>query len=87
MEWFNRKILIAFASSNILWQITFVSCELFILRIIDPDLIGIWQMVILIQSYSIISRLGIINAMNREFPYLLGQENLKKRMLVLIELN
>lgn len=78
MEWFNRKILIAFASSNILWQITFVSCELFILRIIDPDLIGIWQMVILIQSYSIISRLGIINAMNREFPYLLGQENLKK---------
>ncbi|MDF1865111.1 MAG: oligosaccharide flippase family protein [Saprospiraceae bacterium] len=78
MEWFDRKILLIFASSSVLWQITFVGCELAILRFIDPELIGIWQLALLIQSYSAISRLGIMNAMNREFPFYLGQANEEK---------
>ena len=75
MQWFNRKILLIFASSSIIWQITYVGCELAILRFVDPDMIGIWQLVLLFQSYSAISRLGIMNAMNREFPFYLGQKN------------
>jgi O-antigen/teichoic acid export membrane protein len=78
MKWFNRKILFLFAGSSILWQITYIGCEFAVLRFVDPELIGIWQLVLLIQSYSAISKLGIINAMNREFPFFLGQKNEEK---------
>lgn len=82
MEWFNKKVLFIFASSSILWQVTFVITEFVILRLVDPEYIGIWQLILLIQGYSLISRLGILNAMNREFPFSLGQQNTQRAKIV-----
>jgi O-antigen/teichoic acid export membrane protein len=45
-------------------------------RWIDPYYIGIWQSLVLLESYSIFLRMGIINGMNRELPYNMGQGNI-----------
>lgn len=43
-----------------------------ILAWLHPELMGIWQILIVVRSYATILGLGVVNAMNRELPYLLG---------------
>jgi O-antigen/teichoic acid export membrane protein len=44
-------------------------------RWIEPYYIGIWQSLVLIEVYSTFIRLGVINGMNRELPFAMGQGN------------
>jgi O-antigen/teichoic acid export membrane protein len=43
------------------------------LRWIEPAFVGIWQTLVLAQSYFLVVRLGVLNGMNRELPFLLGR--------------
>lgn len=45
---------------------------LVVLRWIPPGQMGVWQTLLLAQSYLGILKLGVPNAMNRELPFLLG---------------
>lgn len=72
MKWFNKRVLLIFSSANILTQIIIILSEFVILRLIDPDKIGLWQALLLIQGYAVISRFGILNAFNREYPFFVG---------------
>lgn len=47
-------------------------------RFIDPKFIGIWQMMLIVESYSVFLRLGIVNGMNRELPYAYGKNKIEK---------
>jgi len=43
------------------------------LRWVDPAAMGVWQTLVLAQSYFLVVRFGVLNGMNRELPYLLGR--------------
>ena len=62
-----------FVVANLGVKFTLLFCQLVILKFIPPDLIGIWQLAIVINTYCLFSNLGIIGAMNREYPYFLGK--------------
>ena len=47
-------------------------------RWIDPYYIGIWQVMMLVQTYSAFLRLGILNGMNRELPFYMGKGDLQQ---------
>ena len=51
-----------------------------ILRWIDPKEYGIWQSLLIINSYIIIIQSGIINGLNRELPYVMGKDDQKSIM-------
>lgn len=44
-------------------------------KFIEPYYIGIWQTLLLIETYLMFMRMGIINGMNRELPFELGKGN------------
>lgn len=62
---------------------TVLFTELWVLRVIEPNLIGIWQFAIVLKSYLMITRLGILNAMNRDVPHLDGRGQTTKSEQVL----
>lgn len=74
MKWLNKKVLLFYSVSNITYQLFFAACEIILLRFINPELIGVWQFIVLIQSYAYVSRLGVLSAINREYPFYLGKE-------------
>ncbi len=69
------KSISLFTFSSVFLNISSLIAGLVTYRFIEPYYIGIWQSLMLIDSYSIFFRLGIINGMNRELPYAMGQGN------------
>jgi O-antigen/teichoic acid export membrane protein len=82
-SWFSKKSFTFYLAGNISYQLCFILSEILILRIIDVEVIGIWQWVLLLQSYALISRLGILNSFNREYPYLLQRKENSKSFEIL----
>ena len=78
INWFNYKDFLSFFGGNIFFQISAIFCELIILKLVTVNQIGLWQFALLLQSYFIISRLGIINAFNLEYPLALGKRKITK---------
>jgi O-antigen/teichoic acid export membrane protein len=66
---------IKFLMSNIFYQGVILISDFYLLRIIDKELVGLWQYALLLQTYTLILRLGIINSFNRQYPYYLALEN------------
>ncbi len=54
-------------------RFTQLCCQLVVLKFIPPDLIGVWQFAIVVNTYLLFSQLGIVGAMNREYPYFMGK--------------
>lgn len=50
-----------------------MACGLAVLRWLPPAQIGIWLTLQVVEAYALWIRLGVLNAMNREYPFLLGQ--------------
>jgi O-antigen/teichoic acid export membrane protein len=79
MNFANMKFVpvnfIKFLSSNIFYQGAIFISDFYILRIIDQEQIGLWQYALLLQSYTLILRLGIINSFNRGYPHYIAEEN------------
>jgi O-antigen/teichoic acid export membrane protein len=67
-----------YSGSNLLVQVTTFACQLVVLRFVPPELMGIWAAAVLVNTLLLFSRLGIINAMNREYPYFLGRDEREK---------
>ncbi len=82
-SWFSKKSFPLYLTGNVFYQLCFILSEILILRIIDVEIIGVWQWVLLLQSYALISRLGILNAFNREYPYLLQRKEKNKSVEIL----
>jgi O-antigen/teichoic acid export membrane protein len=70
IPWFDFKMFFKYASGNFIFQITTIFAEIYVLKLVDVNQIGIWQYGLLLQGYVIISRLGIINSFNRDYPFL-----------------
>ncbi|MEQ6123445.1 oligosaccharide flippase family protein [Pseudotenacibaculum sp. MALMAid0570] len=83
MPWFDFSVFFKYAGGNIFFQIVSIVAEFAVLKLVDVQEIGIWQYALLLQGYVIISRLGIINAFNRDYPYLKSSEKDEKARLIL----
>lgn len=83
LDWFKSGTFSIYASGNIVFQVSSLFSELYILNLVSVNGIGAWQLALLLQSYVILSRLGIINAFNREYPFLLGSKDQSKANLIL----
>lgn len=56
----------------VLSQVTQMVCGFVVLRWVTPEQVGPWQALLLLEPYMGVLRLGIVNAMNRSYAYLLG---------------
>ncbi len=65
-----------YLSSSIFGSIISLVTGFFTYRYIEPSLIGIWALFSILEVYSTFSRLGVINGLGRELPYLLGKNKL-----------
>jgi O-antigen/teichoic acid export membrane protein len=74
--------LFLFAGANLLLQATFLVCQFLVLRFIPPEQMGVWAFVALLEGYFLITQLGVINAMNREYPYFAGLNQTDKAVAV-----
>lgn len=83
LHWFNLNTFLKFAGGNLVYQLITIFCDVWILKMVDVNSMGIWQYALLLQSYVIISRLGILNAFNREYPYLLSLNENKNATTIL----
>lgn len=59
----------AFAASNLVSQVTSLLAHLWVLTFIRPEDVGIWAYAVLLEQYLAITQFGVLNAMNREFPF------------------
>lgn len=75
LQWFNLKAFGGYLGGNLLFQLVSFAAEFAVLKMVDIEEMGLWQMALLIQGYVIISRLGIINAYNLEYPLAIAKKD------------
>lgn len=68
----NNSTLLRFSSASIFMSITGMFSGLVIMRWIPPDEYGVWQSLLIIQSYAGIVQAGVVHGLNRELPFRLG---------------
>lgn len=83
LPWFDIKDFAHYTSGNLTFQIASIVAELTVLAFVSIENMGNWQLGLLIQSYVVLARLGIINAFNREYPYLSASEDVEKSTRIL----
>ncbi len=66
---------LAFAGSSVAVNAATLIAGVLVLRWIEPAAIGVWQTLLLAQSWLNLIRFGVLNGMNRELPYLLGRND------------
>ncbi|MFH0887260.1 MAG: hypothetical protein V1843_03740, partial [bacterium] len=76
MSFHKYKNVSLFTFSAVILNISSLISGFLVYRWIDPYYIGIWQTMMLVQTYSTFLRLGVINGMNRELPFCLGKGDL-----------
>jgi O-antigen/teichoic acid export membrane protein len=64
--------LFRYSGASILLQGATMVCNLLVLRWMKPESIGLFQSVLLIQTYSFLIQAGTLNGLNRELPFALG---------------
>lgn len=69
------KVLLGFASSQILANFLRILSGFLVVRALDPEAYGLFTGVGVYLGYFALGHLGIINGLGREFPYQLGKGN------------
>jgi O-antigen/teichoic acid export membrane protein len=67
-----------FALSSVILNFSGIISGFLLYKWVDPYYVGLWSNLLLIDTYSTFLRLGIINGMNRQFPYWLGKGNVER---------
>lgn len=69
----HHRVLVRFSSSSILLQGAALACNIIVLKWLNPEDIGLFQSVMLIQNYSMLVQAGILNGLSRELPFAFGE--------------
>jgi O-antigen/teichoic acid export membrane protein len=67
------KDIARYSSATIVAQLVQMGCNFAVLAWLSPAQMGIWLALQAAEAYSLWIRLGVVNAMNLEYPYLMGQ--------------
>ncbi|MBM4355455.1 MAG: hypothetical protein FJ109_16985, partial [Deltaproteobacteria bacterium] len=62
-----------FSSSSVVLNLASLASGFLVYRWLPPYYMGIWQTMVLVQTYCSFLTLGVANGMNRELPYVLGR--------------
>ena len=65
--------LLHFGGASLVAQVVQMACGIVVLRWLPPAQFGIWLTLQIVEAYALWIRLGVLNAMNREYPFLLGR--------------
>lgn len=68
-----KSVFFRYVSSSFFGSLIGIFTGFFTYRYIEPSLLGIWTLFTIYEVYANFSRLGIINGLGRELPYLLGK--------------
>jgi O-antigen/teichoic acid export membrane protein len=71
----KRKSIISYTSGSLFNSFAQIVSNIIILGYVGPNELGIWNSLILFQTYSIFLQSGVINGLNRELPYYLGKND------------
>lgn len=74
----EQKVLFNYVSSAMISIPVSLITSYFVLKKIDPVLMGTWGAVQIFQNYIAFTNLGIVNGMNRELPLSQGEGNTKR---------
>lgn len=69
----GHGVLLRFSAASTLNSVITMLASFVIMRWVDPEHLGLWQSLLLIQTYATIAQLGVFNGLNRELPYRLGK--------------
>lgn len=69
------KVLLRYASSQVISNLFRVIAGLLVVRLVDPEIYGVYSGVSIYIGYFALGHIGIINGLGREFPYQLGKGN------------
>jgi len=75
------KGVAGYSAIAILAQAVQMICGLAVLRWLTPAQMGIWLALQAAEAYALWIRLGVVNALNREYPYLRGRGEYEKAVL------
>lgn len=75
LKWLDISLFSRYLGGNLLFQLGMILSEFVVLKLITPQEVGFIQLALLIQGYLIISRLGILNAYNLEYPGAIARKN------------
>ncbi|MCG9879446.1 MAG: hypothetical protein MH472_02500 [Bacteroidia bacterium] len=78
----SNKTLFRYLSSTLITLPISIFVGYFSLRLIDPKLMGLWTGLLIIESYTLFLRLGVVNGLNRELPFELGAGNNDKALKI-----
>jgi O-antigen/teichoic acid export membrane protein len=67
-----------FSSSSVILNLASLAAGFLVYRWLDPYYMGIWQTMMLVQTYCSFLTLGVANGMNRELPYVLGRGEVER---------
>ena len=69
----SRKVLVNFTAASLGLMAATMLSNLVIIRWLEPEETGVWQTLVLAQSYMAFTQLGFFNGLNREFPFWMGR--------------
>lgn len=79
MAWLDRWIsgetrrFLSFGASSLALTVANMVGGMLALRWVPPELMGPWQATLLLQAYCEFLKFGVLNGMNREFPFRMGK--------------
>ena len=71
------KVLVKFASAQVIYNILRLIAGFLVVRIIAPELYGLFSGVGIFLGYIMLGHVGTLNGLGRELPYQLGKGNIK----------
>jgi len=73
----NYRVFAQFSFASIVFNVVTMAANIIVLRWVEPEAMGLWQSLFLIQTYSLIVQGGVLNGLNRELPYSMGASDNK----------
>lgn len=71
----NQKTAISYTSGTVFNSFAQIISNVVILAYVGPEDMGIWNSLLLFQTYSLFLQAGVINGLNLELPFYLGKNN------------
>jgi len=65
---------VGFVGSSVGLMVAQMLANILVIRWLEPHDTGVWQTLMLIQSYAGFAQLGLFSGLNRELPFLLGKD-------------
>ena len=74
----DRRVLMRFTIASMALMVATMVSNLAVIRWLLPEETGIWQTLVLAQSYFAFAQLGFFNGLNREYPFWVGRGDPQK---------